>query len=193
MSLSFTPAGTTPMDDPSIQFSTGGRSATFTIPANATHATFGAPQFAVQTGSVTGTITISVVLLQASGTSLDLPPGLTQTATVAPAPPVVRNISLVRTANGFQLQIVGLTDLRELASANVTLTPAAGTTVQNNQIAVPLSDAAKAWFQDPGSAAYGGQFGLTLPFTFQGTVSIASVSVVLSNGSGASQTATVNY
>src|SRR5262249_50967619 len=156
----------------------------FTIPANATHATFGAPQFGIQSGSVTGSIALNIVSLQAAGTPLDVPPGLSQTVTVAPAPPVIRNTSLVRNSSGFQLQIIGLSDLRELASARVTLAPAAGTTLQTTLITVSLSDAAKSWFQDPGSAAFGGQFGLTLPFTFQGSVSITSVSVVLSNGSG---------
>jgi len=193
VSLAFSPGGANPMDDPSVQFSTGGRSAAFTIPANATHATFGAPQFAIQTGSVTGTITLSVVLLQAAGTSFDIPSGLTLTTTVPPGPPVIRSLSLVRNQNGFDLQLVGLSATRELSNATVTFQPAPGATLATPQVTLPLSDAAKAWFQNSGSGAFGGQFGLTLPFTFQGDVSLTSVSVVLSNGAGGSQAASANY
>jgi hypothetical protein len=193
MSLSFAASGPTTTDDPSVQFSTGGRSATFTIPANAAHATFGAPQFAVQTGSVTGSITLSVVSLQAEGTSLQIPPASDQTGTVTASPPLVRTLSLVHTQNGIQLQIVGLTDTRDLTQATVTFQPAPGTSLQNTQVIVPLSDVAKGWFQIPDSAAFGGQFGLTLPFTFQGNVSLSSVIVVLSNGSGDSQSVSANY
>jgi hypothetical protein len=193
VSLSFTPGGPNPMDDPSVQFSTGGRSATFTIPANATQAVFSAPQFALQAGSVTGTITVRVVSLQAGGAPLDIPSSLTQTATVAPGPPVISTVSLVHTQGGVQLQIVGLTDTRELTKATVTFQPAAGTSLTNSQVVVTLTDVANGYFQAGVSAGFGGQFALTMPFTFQGDVSLSSVSVVLSNSRGDSPAASANY
>ena len=110
--LAFSPEGVNPMDDPSVQFSTGGRSVTFTIPANATHAAFGSGQFALQTGSVAGTITITIVTLQAGGAALAIPGGLTRTARVDPAPPVIRTLSVVHTSDGIQVQITGLSDTR---------------------------------------------------------------------------------
>jgi hypothetical protein len=193
LSLTFTPGGANPVDDPAVQFSTGGRSATFTIPANATHAAFGSGQLAVQTGSVTGTITFRVVSLEAGGSSLTVPDGLTRTATVDPGPPVIRSLVVVHTANGIQVQIAGLSNTREMTKAAITFQAAPGTNVQTQQITVPLNDAATAWFQSDASAAYGGQFGLTLPFTFTGSVSLSSVSVVLSNGAGDSAAASGNY
>jgi len=193
VSLSFTPGGPNPMDDPSVQFSTGGRSATFTIPANATQAVFAAPQFALQAGSVTGTITVRVVSLQAGGAPLDIPSSLTQTATVAPGPPVISTVSLVHTQGGVQLQIVGLTDTRELTKATVTFQPAAGASLTNSQVVVTLTDVANGYFQAGVSAGFGGQFALTMPFTFQGDVSLSSVSVVLTNGRGDSPAASANY
>ena len=193
VSLSFAPAGSHPVDDPSVQFSTGGRSATFTIPANATQATFGASQFALQAGSVTGSITLTIVSLQAGGTSLDIPLASAQTASVAAAPPVIGTLSLVHMQNGIQLQIVAMTDTRELTKATVAFQQVSGTSLQNSQITVSLSDVASGWFQSASSASFGGQFALTLPFTFQGDVSLSSVSVVLSNGSGDSQSASANY
>jgi hypothetical protein len=193
VSLSFAPAGPNPMDDPSIQFSTGGRTATFTIPANTTQATFGVSQFAVQTGSVAGTITLSIVSLQAGSSSLPIPSGLSQTVQLNAGPPVIGAIALVHTSGGIELQITGVTDTRELTQVSVAFQPASGTTLQTPQITVPLTTAANAWFQGSSSAPFGGQFSLTLPFTFTGSVSLSSVSVVMSNSVGDSTAAAANY
>ena len=193
LNLAFTPSGSNPADDPAVQFSTGGRSATFTIPANTTHATFGAPSFGIQGGSSMGSIAVSVVSLSAAGISLPVPGGVAQTASVPAGPPVIRSLTLTRTSGGIQLDLVGLSPTRELNAARVTFQPASGTTIQNQDVLVPVADVAKAWFQDAQSAPFGSQFTLTLPFTFQGSVSISSVSVILVNGSGQSQAMSVNY
>src|SRR5207237_10881614 len=60
-------------DDPSVQFSSGGRPATFTIPANDTHATFSVPRLAMQSGSVAGTIQFTVEALKAGTVTLPNP------------------------------------------------------------------------------------------------------------------------
>jgi len=135
------------------------------------------------------------VSLQADGTSLDFPPATAQpiTTTVAAGPPMVRTLSVVHTPSGVQLQILGLTDTRELTQASVTFQPAPGSSLNNSQLTVPLSDLAKGWFQSADSATFGGQFALTMPFTFQGDVSLSSISVVLSNGSGDSLPVSANY
>ena len=192
VSLSFAPGGPNPLDDPSIQFSTGGRTATFTIPANATQATFGASQLAVQTGSVAGTITLNIVSLQAGGSSLPVPNGLLQTVQINPAPPVIGTIALVPTTGGVQVQITAVTDTRELTQVSLAFQPASGTTLQTSQITVPLTAAANAWFQSSPAAPFGGQFSLTLPFTFTGSVSLSSVSAVLTNTVGDSTAAAAN-
>jgi hypothetical protein len=192
VSLSFAPGGPNPLDDPSIQFSTGGRTATFTIPANATQAAFGASQFAVQTGSVAGTITLTIVSLQAGGASLPIPAGLSQTVQVNAGPPVIGAIALVPTSGGIQVQITGVSDTRELTQVSLAFQPASGTTLQTSQITVPLTAAANTWFQSSTSAPFGGQFSLTLPFTFTGSVSLSSVSAVLSNTVGDSAAASAN-
>jgi hypothetical protein len=193
LSLAFAPGSANPVDDPAVQFSTGGRSATFTIPANATHASFGLGQLAVQTGSVAGTITFSVVSLQAGGSSLAVPDGLTLTANVGAGAPVIRTLAVVHTADGIQLQMTGLSNTREMTKASVSFQAAPGTTLQTSQISVSLSDVATGWFQSDASKTFGGQFGLTLPFTFNGSVSLSSISVVLSNGTGDSLAMSANY
>jgi hypothetical protein len=193
LTLSFSPEGANPVDDQSIQFSTGGRSATFTIPANTTHATFGAPQFAVQTGSVAGTISLNIASLQAGGEAIAPKGEATMTARVAPGPPVIRGMSLVRVSGGFQLQITAISNTRELIQANVSFQPVAGSTLQTSEVTVSLGDVSSAWFGRRESAAFGGQFGLTLPFTFVGDVAISSVSVTLANTAGTSAAASANY
>ncbi len=190
--LTFQPTGANGVDDPSVQFASGGRSASFTIPANATEATLGGSPFAVQDGTVAGTITITVVSLQAGGQALSIPGGLTLSATVAAGPPVIQSLSLVHTANGIQLQVVGVTDTRELTQASITFQAAPGSSVQTPQLTVPLTSVAAGWFQSSASASFGGQFGLTLPFVFQGTVNLSSVSLTLSNATGDSQPASAS-
>src|SRR5205085_1236226 len=51
LTVSFQPDAVAPADDPAIQLSTGGRSAHFTIPANATKAS---QHILLQTGTVSG-------------------------------------------------------------------------------------------------------------------------------------------
>ena len=184
LNLSFTPAGNGP-DDPAVQFSTGGRSAAFTIAAGATHATFAAPQFALQTGSVAGTISIAAASLQAGGTLLPVAANVGISIQVPSAVPSISSVSLTQTNGGFQVALVGLSNTRELTQATVTFQPASGSSLQTGSLVVALRSASQAWFQDASSAPYGGQFTLTMPFSVNGGSSVVSgVSVVLSNSVG---------
>lgn len=124
---------------------------------------------------------------------MDVAPVSAQSVAVPASPPVISTTTLIHSQNGIQLQIIAATDTRELTKATVSFQAAPGTTLQNSLITVSLSDVANGYFQSTSSANYGGQFALTLPFTFQGSVSLSSVSVVLSNGSGDSQPASANY
>jgi hypothetical protein len=185
VTLTFQPDAslTNPADDPSIQFSSGGRTADFTIPAGST-----APvQFSLQTGTVAGTITLSVSW-EAGGVTLGVPADLTQTIKIAPAAPVITNVAATSTSSGFQVQVTAYSTTRELTQAAVHFTAAAGQTLQTTDVTVPLSNAAGAWFQGSTSAQYGSQFILTLPFTVSNgsAGAIGSVSVTLTNGAGTS-------
>ena len=184
LNLSFAPASNMP-DDPAVQFSTGGRSATFTIPAGATHATFAAPQFALQTGSVAGAITVSIASLQSGDASVTLPGNVTSSVQIPPAVPSIRSVTMTPTSGGLQVQLVGLSNTRELTQAMVTFQPSAGSSLETGSLVVPLGSVSTAWFPTPGSTPYGGQFTLTLPFNVNGASNVVgSVSVVLSNTVG---------
>ena len=81
---------------------------------------------------------------------------------------------------------MGLSTTREVTQATVRFHPSPGSNLQTDQVTVPLTEAAKAWFASGGSAAYGGQFTLTLPFAITGGATLDSVAVTLTNTAGVS-------
>jgi hypothetical protein len=113
---------------------------------------------------------------------------------VVPGIPIVRSVSLNRTAGGFELAITALSNTRELKQATVHFHPAGGATLQSLDATIALSDPAKTWFAGGDSANYGGQFTLTLPFTFNGpAVTLDSVSLILTNTIGDSAESAAKY
>ncbi len=185
VTLAFQPdsALPSPAVDPAIQFSTGGTNASFTIPAG----TSAPVSFTIQTGSVAGTITLSVQW-QSGGASLAVPSALTQTVQIAAAAPVITGITASTTSSGFQVVVTGYSNTRDLSQAVVQFTPASGQTLQTSTLTVSLSGASTAWFGSSGSDQFGGQFVLTMPFSVSnGSASaISSVSVQLVNSQGTS-------
>jgi hypothetical protein len=73
-----------------------------------------------------------------------------------------------------------------VSTATFQFTPAAGSSLVANQVAVPTAAAAQQWYSDQSSANFGGQFTLVQPFTLQGAT-LTDVSVTLTNGQGTSQ------
>jgi hypothetical protein len=180
------PSLASPADDPAIQFSAGGTTASFTIPINNVTPII----FSLQTGTVAGTITLSVTW-SAGGETLPSPAALTQTIQIAPAVPVISAVTASTTGSGFQVVVTGYSNTRELQQAVLQFTAATGQTLQTTTLTVPLSSAATTWFQSSASDQYGSQFILTLPFTVSdgGASAIGSISVQLVNGQGTSTAA----
>ncbi len=192
VSLSFAPDAAVPIDDPAIQFSAGGRTLDFTIPAGATQATF-ASTAALQTGSEAGTITVTAGL-QAGGVDATPSPAPSHSIKIARSTPVIRSVKLVKTSSGFEVWITGYSPSRELTKANFTFNPATGSDLQTTQLELPLADSAKQWFQDSASNPFGSQFTIVQPFTIQGNANaVTSVSVTLSNAQGASAPGTASF
>jgi large repetitive protein len=183
VTLTFQPNAVNEADDPSVQFSTGGRTMAFTIPHGATKAA----SFSLQTGSVAGTITLNVSW-QAGGVTFTEHSAVTQTIQIAPAAPVITAVTASTTSAGFQVLITAYSNTREVSGAVVQFTAAAGQTLQTTSVTVPLTAAANTWFQAASSDQYGGQFVLTLPFTVTGGAAgaVGSVSVTLTNSVGTS-------
>lgn len=195
--LTLSVAGDLPAD-PAVQFATGGRTVSFVIPANSTVAVFGSQgsQIGLQTGTVAATITLTPSFAtQAGGVDLTPETPLILQFAVAPAAPTLIALQLTdQTSTGFSITVTGFTTTRTLTVWNVQFTTASGFNMPTSQFAIDVRQIATVWFQSAASQAFGGQFTMTVPFTFEGTVlagqsllsSIASVSVTMSNELGAS-------
>jgi len=192
VTLAFQPDSSlaSPYDDPAIQFSTGGTSASFTIPASST-----APvSFSLQSGTVAGTITLAVSW-QAGGATLAVPAALTQSITIDTAAPSITGVTASTTSSGFSVVVTGYSNTRDLSKAVLQFTPASGQTLTTTSLTISLSNVASTWFAGSSSDQYGGQFVLTLPFMVStGSASaIGSVSVQLVNSTGTSSSASASF
>jgi hypothetical protein len=173
-------------DDPAVQFTTGGRSADFQVPAGSAQAVFGSSSLGVQTGTVAGTITVTLRVF-AAGVDLTPTPAPTKVLRIAAAPPVVTSAKLVATSTGFDLLVIGYATTREITGTTVHLTSAAGTKLATSDFTIPLSAVFTAWYQDAASMQFGSQFSLRIPFAVQNvTNAVSSLTVTLTNAQGTS-------
>ncbi len=190
--LEFTPdAGLPP--DPAIRFANGSTSVNFTIPAGQAAAVPASGSlFALQTGTTAGTITIRVTL-RLGGTVLDPDPFVVKTVRIQPSGPQITRLAIVRNPTGFEIQVTGYTNTRQITGATFRFTPAPGASLTATEVNVPVASAFQAWFASEQSRQYGGQFLLAVPFTLEGSAgALASVQVTLTNSAG-SGSATANF
>ena len=198
--LTVTTSGTLGIDQ-AVQFITGGATVPFTIPANSTQANFAGQgsQIALQTGTVAATIILTPSFTTAAGVSLTPSnPTTLQFMVPSQAPVLISATVTATTANGILLSISGYSTTRSLTTLNAQFTAAAGFSLTGTQVSVDLTQAATAWFDSTASQGFGGQFTVSIPFTFAGTPptgtdllqTIASVSVTISNAAGTSNVVT---
>lgn len=190
--LEFTPeAGLPP--DPAVRFANGSTSVNFTIPAGQAAAVPSSGSlFALQTGTTAGTITIRA-RLRLGSTVLDPDPYSVKTVRIPAAGPQITRLVIVRNPTGFEVQVTGYTNTRQITEATFRFTPAPGATLAAAEVNVPVASAFQAWFASEQSRQYGGQFLLVVPFTLQGNAgALASVQVTLTNSAG-SGSATANF
>jgi len=184
--------------DPAVQFSTGGRTAQFLIPANSTDAIFTGQgsQIRLQTGTVAGTIALTPSFsTQTGGLNLtpDSPASLRFDVASA-APVLILGRVSSSSSNGLTVTVTGFSSTRTITALSAQFTPVAGFNVPQTQFTIDLRQVSNAWFQSNGSQAFGGQFTVAVPFTFQGTPpagrsileSVSSVSLTVSNELGSS-------
>jgi hypothetical protein len=185
--LSFAPD--TGPTDRTVVFSSGGTTAGFTIPAGATTPTFAVP-LALQTGTVSGTITVSL-RLQAGVSDITPTPAPAIAAQVAAAAPVIKNVQVSRSGSTISIAVTGFSTAREVTQAIFTFSAASGQSLQSgaSSITVPVTDLFGSWFQDSTNSAYGSQFVFTQPFTVQGdATAVIPGSVTLVNRIGSTTT-----
>jgi hypothetical protein len=181
--LSSAPTDNGPSDG-SIQFSTGGKSASFTIPAGSTSTTL-----ALQTGSVAGTVTLTLSQLTAGGTDITPTPAPSAKTQITGTAPVIKGATVSRNAstNTLTIQITGYATSREMTQAVFTFTAATGQTLQTgaSQLTIQLSSLFSTYFQNAQYASTGSQFVFSQPFTIQGDVnSVIPQNVTLTNRVG---------
>jgi hypothetical protein len=182
--LTLTFASSVGGDDQTVQFSTGSRTLNFTVAAGATQATFTGGTPAVLTGTVAGTITIAAQFFS-GGQNVTPSPTPTKTITVENAAPVIGTVTVQRSGNTITVVVQGYATSREMASGTYRFSATGGNTLQQSDIAVPLSNAFATWFAGTASHATGGQFRLTVPFTITGDpAAVNLVSVTLTNTRG---------
>lgn len=170
-------------DDPSVQFATGGRTATVTIPAGSAANVSG---LGIQTGTVAGLITITAQM-QAGGQDVTPKPAPSATIRVNATPPVLTSVTATRTGSGFTVTVVGFAPTRDLTQATFQFTGAPGSNLQTSSLSIAVDTLFTQWYSNPASAQFGSQFKFTQTFTVTGdTQSISSVSVTLASKAGTS-------
>jgi Bacterial Ig-like domain (group 3)/FG-GAP-like repeat len=181
--LTFVGSGTPSVDDPAVQFSTGGRSLTLVVPANSTTV----PPIQVQSGTDAGTITVALQL-NAGGVDAN-PAGLQPVVIEVPnAVPAVKTVSITRGTGQITVAIQAFSNTRELTQASFEFTAAPGAPkIDKPMITVPVGTLFAGWFDSTDSIQYGSTFTYTQIFNINGNAAnIASVQVTLTNSVGPS-------
>jgi hypothetical protein len=187
LTLTFTPSGANGVDDPAVQFSTGGRTMAFTIPALSTVT----PTVQIQTGTVAGTATISLVVTS-SGVNVT-PANVTPVQiTIAPAVPTVTTSAITRSGNTLSVSVDGFSNTRELSMAIFHFTAVPGATISTPDITAPVAAVFGNYFSSSASTGYGSTFLYIQSFNLNNNdaSSIQSVTVTLVNSVGDSMVAT---
>jgi hypothetical protein len=181
-------------DDSSIQFATGGRVVSFTIPANSTNAVFGqTQQVQFQTGSVAGTIAITPSF--SIGTvDLTPPQPLAKSVVLAAGAPQLQKVSVgAQSPSSFELLITGYSTPRSLSSITLTFAQSQGKSLQTTALSLDASAAFNSWYQSAASTATGSQFTASVTINVSGdATAVQSVSVTATNSQGASGPVSVN-
>jgi hypothetical protein len=192
VTLTFIPDPAVGVDDPTIQFATGGRTLQFTVPANSNNPVFSAPVLALQTGTVAGTIQLAISI-QSNGSDITPAAAPVRTIRLDRLAPKVVSLAVTPTPSGLQVRLVGFATTRQVTQGVFRFQPTNGG--QPIEVDVPMTDGGTAWFQSAQSLQFGGQFSLVQPFTLQGQTmsNFTSLSVTLSNAQGNSDPVSVKF
>jgi hypothetical protein len=182
ITLTFTPDPGNP-NDPQVQFSGGGTTYTFTLPANTTTT----PAIMIQVGTISGTVSLTLQLTTAAGVNVT-PPTLAPISIVVPKiAPTITSVSFTTSGNTLTVLVTGYSSTREIQSATFAFTPASGTSLAESSITVPSTDLFQTWYSDTGSTQYGSEFTYTQTFNvMNAATAVSNVGVTLTNTFGTS-------
>lgn len=183
-------------DDPAIQFANGGRTITFTIPANTTQALFNgtATSVPIQTGTTAGTLVITPTFAMQNGFDMTPASPTILSLTVQRSAPQLLNASVTsETTSSFTVLLNGYSTSRNLRQLDIQVTPQQGSTFSTSHLTLDVSTSASAWFQSATSQPFGGTFSIAIPFVLQNGNStqdlvhlIQSLSITATNDVGTS-------
>ncbi len=185
--------------DPSVQFSTGGRTIAFSIPANTTTAVFanGSNTVQFQTGTVAGNISFSASFLTGNGINVTPSGGSGLNVTIPQLAPTLLSVQITNiTATSITVLVQGFSTTRSLTKLNFVF-KSLSTNFQftTSTFSLDVSQSSGFWYASGGSTAFGGEFAVTYPFTFtvpSGNTLVftnqIAISVTAANSIGSSNT-----
>ena len=189
LTLTFAPATTSGINDPNVQFSSGGRSIDFAIPANST----ATPTVQLQTGTIAGVATVALTVT-ANGvdvTPTDVAPVVITIPAAVPSL-TLASPSLTRDGQTLTIRLAGFSNTREATKAMFHFDAVPGTTFSTSDIPVDVTSDFAQWYGMAESDTYGSEFTYTQSFTLSVDASfVQSVTVTLVNTVGASTPVTL--
>jgi len=185
LTLTFAPNAAVKTDDPAVQFSAGGRVIDFIIPANST----ATPNVALQTGTVAGTITVTLAVSDPNGLNVT-PASVTPVVLTIPAAvPTLTSVALSRTGDTLSVITSGFSNTREATKATFHFTAAPGSTIDTPDVTADVTGLFAGWYSSSASDLYGSTVIYTQTFTLDHDASaVGSVTVTLTNSIGTSST-----
>jgi hypothetical protein len=185
LDLAFTSTSIVPADDPAVQFSTGGRSVKFIIPANTTSAVFGSPVL-LAAGTIAGTVSIT-------GSIQNGPSGLAlSSATVDATPPQITDLTATRISGGLKVHVVGFSPERRVLEIGYSFEVRVNGAIERVNLTRAAESDFNAWYRSSSSSLFGSAFGLDQVFNVVGTTSaIEAVTITLQNAQGITTSARV--
>jgi hypothetical protein len=179
-------------NDPTIQFSTGGRNARFRIAKGRTEAIFpgNLTTNPFLTGTVAGTITVSATFETEAG-GVDITPDTVPEVefTVGKAEPSLLRLVLGTTGQGrFSVQVTGFATSRTVSQLQITFVGVAGSNVTTPSLTAEVSSEFGTYYGGNQSASFGSQFTATVNFTVNDGEfeDLSAVSITASNENGQS-------
>ena len=187
LDLTFTSTSIVPADDPAVQFSTGGRSVKFTIPANTTSAVFVSPVL-LAAGTVAGTVSIT-------GSIQNGPSGLAlASATVEATPPQITDLTATRISGGLKVHVVGFSPERRVLELGYSFEVRVNGAIERVNLTRAVESDFNAWYRSSASSLFGSAFGLDQGFNVVGNTSaIEAVTITLRNAQGITTSARVPF
>ncbi len=186
LKLTFTSNAEIPSDDPAVQFSTGGRTVNFTIPANTRNAVF-ASRTMLLTGTVAGTVRLTATI---DNGPTDVP---VATVDIPATAPQMTDVTAVKTAAGLDVQITGFAPARRVSTVEFSFDIKVGTQTKHQTLTKNVETDFSNWYRNSASTTFGSAFSYLQSFTISGgdASTIEGVTVKLTNAQGSTTSATV--